>query len=44
MFVTRATGWLTHEDMPDGTTLVYACNEFNKLIRLVMLWRCDIGA
>ena len=29
---------LTQESEPSGNTLVYACNGFNELIRLAMLW------
>ena len=30
--------FLTQDADPSGTTLVNACNWFNKLIRLEMLW------
>ena len=30
--------FLTQEADPSGTTLVDACNRFNKLSRLAMLW------
>ena len=33
-----ATGFLTEEADPSGTTLVDACNGFNKLIHLEILW------
>ena len=38
LLVTRATGWLTQEELPDGTTLVGSHNGFNRLNRLAMLW------
>ena len=34
----EALEFLTQEAEPSGTTLVDACNGFNELIRLVMLW------
>ena len=34
----EATGILTRDVGPGGTTLVDACNGFNDLIRLAMLW------
>ena len=34
----EATGCLTQEADPSGTTLVDACNGLNKLSRLEMLW------
>ena len=33
-----ATGILTQEENPGGTTLVDAGNGFNNLIRLAMIW------
>ena len=34
----EALEFLTEEAEPSGTTLVYACNGFNELSRLAMLW------
>ena len=34
----KATGILNYDDEPGGTMLVDACNVFNELIRLEMLW------
>ena len=34
----EATGILIQDADPGGTTLVYACNGFNELIRIAMLW------
>ena len=34
----EALEFLTQEAEPSGTTLVDACNGFNELSRLVMLW------
>ena len=33
------TGLLTQDEEPDGTTLIDACNGFNELCRLAMLWK-----
>ena len=35
----EATGLLTQNAEPGGTTIVDACNGFNKLSRLEMLWK-----
>ena len=34
----EATGLLTQEEEPGSTILVNACNDFNELIRLAILW------
>ena len=34
----EATGILTQDSDPGSTTLIDACNGFNNLIRLTMLW------
>ena len=33
-----AAGWLTHEELPGGTTQVDACDGSKNLSRLAMLW------
>ena len=35
----EATGILTQDVKPSGTTLIDACNGFNKLSLLAMLWK-----
>ena len=35
----EATGLLTQDAEPSGTTLINARNGFNELIRLVILWK-----
>ena len=35
-----STGFLTQETDLGGTTFVDACNGFNELIRLKMMWIC----
>ena len=47
MLVLEATGLLTQDADLGGTNLVGACNGFNELIRLSMIWavyhRCPAG-
>ena len=38
LWVSTAAGWITQEDLPRVTTLVDACNGFNKMSCLAMVW------